>query len=98
WHPVNAHQPVNLIQENGSFMRISRYFPIIGYNAAIELEDSLERIQYGLGPATQLKKLEAPKDNGEDFIGLDMVVSTSAQEQVIGTGKLLKQWEQEGRN
>lgn len=98
WHPINAHQPVNLIQENGSFMRISRYFPIIGYNAAIELEDSLERIQYGLGPATQLKKLEAPKDNGEDFIGLDMVVSTSAQEQVIGTGDLLKQWEQEGRH
>lgn len=98
WHPVNAHQPVNLIQEKGSFMRISRYFPIIGYNAAIELEDSLERVQYGLGPATQLKKLEAPKDNKEDFIALDMIVSTCAQEQVIGTGELLKQWEQEGRN
>nr|MCU0386577.1 hypothetical protein [Flavihumibacter sp.] len=98
WHPVNAHQPVNLIQEKGSFMRISRYFPIIGYHAAMELEDSLERVQYGLGPATQLKKLEAPKDNREDFIALDMIVSTNAQEQVIGTGELLKKWEQEGRN
>jgi hypothetical protein len=98
WYPVNAHQPVNLIQENGSFMRISRYFPIIGYHAAMELEDSLERVQYGLGPATQLKKLEAPKDNREDFIALDMIVSTNAQEQVIGTGELLKKWEQEGRN
>lgn len=98
WHPVNAHQSVNLIQEKGSFMRISRYFPIIGYNAANELEDSLERVQYGLGPATQLKKLEAPKDNKEEFIALDMIVSTSVQEQVIGTGELLKKWEQEGRN
>lgn len=97
WHPVNAHQPVNLIQEKGSFMRISRYFPIIGYNTANELEDSIKRVQNGLGPATQLKKLEAPNNNTDDFIELDMIVSTAETEQVIGTGELMKQWKQEGR-
>lgn len=42
-HPINNHQSFNAIVENGAFMRISNYFPKIGYNLENEIGDELER-------------------------------------------------------
>lgn len=98
WWPVNGHDPVNAIMENGSFMRISRYYPSFGYRSGEEVQDQEQRKLFELGPATASRKLETPNENLQDFIQLDMMVSTAAEQTVVGTGELQKQWTQNGRN
>lgn len=98
WKPVNGHQSFNAIVENGSFMRISRYFPQIGYNVSNEIENEKIRKQYQLGKRTEITRLEAPKVLNDDFISLDMIVSTEANQTVIGIGELTKQWKEKKRN
>ena len=97
WKPVNSHQSFNAIVENGSFMRISRFYPQIGYDASNEIEDEAIRKQFQLGKRTPIKPLEAPKVVNNDFISLDMTVSTETNQTVIGVGELTKQWKEKNR-
>ncbi len=98
WKPVNGHKSFNAIVENGSFMRISRYYPQIGYDASNEIEEESIRKLHKLGKRTEVKKLEAPKVLNDDFISLDMTVSTEKNQTVIGMGELTKQWKEKNRN
>src|SRR5690606_23493307 len=100
WYPVNGHDPVNAILENGSFMRISRYFPAIGYQSGYEISEDQKdkRDEFGLGEATGIKELDAPKNHPQDFINLDMTLSTTSGQTAIGTGELVKKWEKNGRH
>jgi hypothetical protein len=98
WKAVNGHQSFNAIIENGSFMRISRYYPQIGYDTSQEIENENIRKQYQLGKRTEITPLEAPKVLDNDFITLDMTVSTEANQTVIGVGELTKQWKENYRN
>lgn len=97
WHPVNGHDSFNAIVENGSFMRISRYYPQFGYDEGKELTDIQLRKKHGLG-TTKLKKLEAPKDGIDDAIDLNMQISTSKKQIAVGTGALQKKWQVDDRN
>ncbi|UAY55842.1 M1 family aminopeptidase [Arachidicoccus terrestris] len=92
WKAVNRHHSFNSIIRNGSFMRISRYFPSIGYQSSYEIEDKFKRKEYGLGDHTQIRKLETPKTNPQDFINLDMLISTEIDQTAIGTGELIEKW------
>lgn len=98
WKTVNGHQPFNAIIENGSFMRISRFYPRIGYQKENELADEAERKKNGLGKQTPLKKLEDSTRAVADFINLDMVISTDDGQTAVGTGTLMKQWKEGKRN
>jgi len=98
WKPVNGHQSFNAIIENGSFMRISRYYPKIGYQPDYELTDSLERKQMGLGLATQIKKIGDKRSLANDFISLEMTIDTEPGQTAIGIGELTKQWSSNHRN
>lgn len=98
WFPVNGHQSFNSILENGSFSRISRYFPIFGYQQDYEISDVNERKKWGLKTQSSIKKLESPKINSEDFIDLEMTISTSGNQTVAGTGDLMKSWKKDNRN
>lgn len=98
WKPVNGHKSFNAIVENGSFMRISRYFPQIGYDVSNEIEDENIRKQFHLGKRNPIKPLEAPKVLNNDFISLDMTVATAANQTVVGVGELTKQWKEKNRN
>ena len=100
WSPFNRHDPMNAIVGNGSFMRISRYFPVFGYQPGNEIEDEAERKKRNLVAATPLKKLEE-KDNAAydyGFINFDAVISTSENQTAIGTGELINSWKKNGRN
>jgi ABC-2 type transport system permease protein len=97
WKAVNGHESFNAIIENGSFMRISRYYPTFGYLPENEISDSIKRKQYNLGMATPTKSFDAPKVS-QDFINLDMVVSTAAEQTAIGIGELISTWKSKGRN
>lgn len=98
WFPSNGHQSFNSIIENGTFLRISRYFPSIGYQADYELQDDKERAAFGLGKASPIKKVTEAAVYRNDFINLKMIISTEANQTAIGTGDLQKQWQSDGRN
>ncbi|MDQ1857636.1 M1 family aminopeptidase [Chryseobacterium sp. WLY505] len=98
WFAVNGHKSFNAIIEDGSFMRISRYYPTIGYQKDDEIQDEKERDQFKLGKLTELKKPEAPEVSKKDFINLNMIISTEKSQTAIGTGDLIKKWSQSGRN
>ncbi|MFC4685426.1 M1 family aminopeptidase [Epilithonimonas pallida] len=98
WSAVNGHDSFNSIIENGSFMRISRYFPIFGYQADNEIEDEEKRTEFKLGKQSELKKLEAPEVFKKDFINLDMTVSTEKDQTAVGTGDLIRHYRKDNRN
>ena len=97
-YAVNGHQSFNSIIENGSFMRISRYFPLIGYHSNYELDDEKLRTQFKLGTKEELKSVNAAANSIEDFMNLSMVVSTEKDQIAVGTGDLKDQWTNSGRN
>lgn len=97
WQTVNGHESFNAIVQNGTFLRISRYFPQIGYQAGQEIEQKDERKKHQLGTATPLPVLEAPRKNLDDFISLDMTISTTPDQTAIGVGELKRQWQQGNR-
>lgn len=97
WFAVNGHRSFNAIIENGSFMRISRYYPTIGYQKDNEIQDEKQRSQFKLGKLTELKKPEAPEVSKRDFINLTMMISTEKKQTAIGTGDLVRKWSQAGR-
>jgi ABC-2 type transport system permease protein len=98
WSPYNRHDPVNAIVENGSFMRISRYYPIFGYQAGNEIENEAERTRRKMAAATPLKKLEDSSVDDYGFINFEAVISTTEKQTAIGTGELVKNWTEKGRN
>lgn len=98
WEPVNGHKSFNAIIENGSFMRISRYYPQIGYRSDFELSDENERKKFNLGDATHVKKLEDTRTAANDLINLEMIIDTDDGQTAVGTGTLVKEWNEAGRN
>ncbi|MEO8517053.1 MAG: M1 family aminopeptidase, partial [Flavobacterium sp.] len=98
WSPFKGHTPFNSILDNGSFMRISRYFPRFGYQKSNELDDEKERVKRKMKPLASLKKLEDPKVTPYDFIDFESVVSTSDDQIAVGSGDLIRQWKFNNRN
>ncbi|MDC6404650.1 MULTISPECIES: M1 family aminopeptidase [Maribacter] len=98
WFAVNGHQSFNAIVNNGSFMRISNYYPTFGYQNDREIDNVEIRAEFNLGKASELKALESPQVFKNDFINLEMNISTEKSQTAIGTGDLIKQWTANNRN
>ncbi|MCG2615382.1 hypothetical protein LZZ85_13865 [Terrimonas sp. NA20] len=98
WKAVNGHQSFNAIVENGSFMRISRYYPHFGYVLENEIEDETIRKKYNLGAKSAITAFDAPKTANNDFITIDMTISTSGNQTALGVGELTKSWKVQNRN
>nr|WP_293843938.1 M1 family aminopeptidase [uncultured Arsenicibacter sp.] len=84
----NAPAAFNAIVANGSFIRISRYFPQLGYQSENEITDPAERKSRHLPPVS-LKPLDAPPATDHAFIRYDALISTEAPQTVISPGELL---------
>lgn len=97
WNGFSGHQPFNAIVENGTFLRISNYFPGLGYQAGNEIDDEKIREEKNMGKASLLPNPEDSTENNH-FINLDMLVSTDERQTAIGIGELEKQWQKNGRN
>jgi ABC-2 type transport system permease protein len=99
WLPFMDHTPFNSIIENGSFIRISNYFPRFGYQSGNETGNKKERLSRHMRPETPLKQLDEkyPLFN-YDFITLDAVVSTSGSQRAVAVGDLIKSWKHGKRN
>ncbi len=89
---------------NGTFFD-SGYFPTIGYDRNIELDDPRRRREVHLGPLEEL----APRGDQtqslyniffkqSDWITYHAIVSTSGDQIAIAPGYLQRQWQEGGRN
>ncbi|UUC43849.1 ABC transporter permease/M1 family aminopeptidase [Flavobacterium cerinum] len=87
----------NTIVQNGTFIRISNFYPGFGYRSDNEIEDHKERKKRGLEPSTLVIPLERKTDNVETFINLDMTIATASDQTAIGLGTLKKKWKQDNR-
>lgn len=94
WDGFNGHESFNAIIENGSFLRLSNYFPRIGYQNDYELDDMKERVKYGLKERMPVAEIETNSRNINDFIYFNAVVTTAPNQTVIGIGELTRTWTQ----
>ncbi|MBC5773129.1 aminopeptidase [Pontibacter sp. KCTC 32443] len=98
WSPLQQHVPTNAILSNGSFMRISRYFPVLGYQPENEIDNVKERLERGLPEQEPLRHALADALDDYQFIILDAVVSTDEDQTPLGVGELVGSWKKQGRN
>ena len=80
------------------------YFPFIGYNAGIELEDPVRRREEHLPPLEEMKPPGDPYYRNvnlftpdSQWITYHTVVSTSPDQTAIAPGYLKREWSQDGR-
>jgi len=92
--PYTPAEGFNTIVDNGSFSRISRYFPTPGYQPDKEISDPQERQKRQLPALHNVLALDAPRTEANDFILLDATISTSRDQTAIGTGELMQHWTQ----
>jgi ABC-2 type transport system permease protein len=89
---------------NGTFFD-SDYFPYIGYNLGVELDDPRRRKEQHLGPLEELagrgdavQSLNNLFSQESDWITYHTVVSTSADQIALAPGYLKRDWQQDGRH
>ena len=98
--PLKGHESFNAIVGNGAFMRISNYFPGIGYNSDMEIEDKNEREARGMSVANSIIKADAPltKPYNYEFINFDALISTSGDQTAVSVGELINSFKKDNRN
>lgn len=99
WSPLKGHVPFNSIIENGSFIRISRYFPVFGYQQENEITNRIERTKRRMEPQSKLPSIDMPIQNpyNYEFTNVDLTISTQEDQIVIAPGTLAAQWKSDGR-
>ena len=98
WNPFTKHKPFNAIIKNGSFLRISNYFPSLGYQSENEISDNEERKNRKLGKQTDVLSLNSPHYSQSNFINFEAILSTSKGQTGICVGELVGTWTKGSRN
>jgi ABC-type transport system involved in multi-copper enzyme maturation permease subunit len=99
---TNGPSNTNVVA-NGTFFNSMSYFPHLGYQSEVELQDRNDRRKYGLGPIERMRKpddMQARMSNGltdSDWMNLDTTVSTSPDQIAIAPGYLQREWTANGR-
>ncbi len=92
--------------QNGTFFN-NQIAPQIGYQAGGEMTDRNDRRKYGLKekdlmPALERNCVEHCRNtylsDSSDWVSVDTVISTSADQMAVAPGSLLKEWNENGRN
>ncbi|MFL6280879.1 MAG: hypothetical protein ACJ731_12260, partial [Vicinamibacterales bacterium] len=84
------------ILENGSYIMTNRSFPTIGYRESYEIENPRERRRHGLPVSPVVDTAEhdiAPAERAR----FDVTISTAADQRVVAPGRLIREWEHDGR-
>lgn len=97
WSPFKGHVAFNSIIDNGSFIRMSNYFPSFGYETGNEITNGTERERRGLPKERVLAGIDSDVA-ATTFTTMDMVVSTSEDQRAVGVGELIKEWRANDRN
>lgn len=83
---------------NGTFSRISRYYPVAGYNSDNEIDDPRERAYRKMAPRSRGRLSEKRDSSGYYFVQVETTIATSADQVAIAIGTLRKHWQQQHRN
>ena len=91
-----------MVVENGTYMMSFRSFPTVGYRASYEIQNSRERKRQGLPESTAYDSSREllPHDElqGAEWIRFDMTIATAGDQTAIAPGRLVRAWNQDGRN
>jgi ABC-2 type transport system permease protein len=89
---------------NGTFFG-QEFFPIIGYDPMIEIDDPRRRREEHLGPLEEMAERGDPRHSrislfttNSDWITYHTIVSTSSDQIAISPGYLARSWQKEGRH
>lgn len=94
------------IVENGTFFNNKDILPVIGYNSSYEISEKNDRKDFDLAPKERMPRLtrnchEACAVNylaqDADWVTVNCEFGTSADQIAIAPGKLIKQYEKNGR-
>jgi hypothetical protein len=96
------------IIENGSFLNNGAVLPNLGYNKNAELGDRNTRKKYGLRPKDRMPELVRDTcteacmvnyltDGLSDWVAVETVISTSADQLAIAPGELIEEWQEGDR-
>ena len=96
------------IIRNGTFINNMAVLPSMGYYEGAELSDKNDRKKYDLPPKDRMPELDSSNkalrmsnyltDGRADWVKMETYISTSADQIAIAPGKLIKEWQEEGRN
>jgi hypothetical protein len=78
---------------NGTYIELEKYVPFLGYNDRYETQHPLERKKKGMPPYTPLFS----SDSVNHLINLETTISTTAPQQVVTVGTLLRSWSANNR-
>jgi len=96
--PFNDLIRFNTILHNGTFIRISNFYPGFGYQSDNGIDDPKERKRRGMAPVSLVKPLEQKATVPPAFINLEMTIGTTSDQTAIGIGELQKTWKTNKRN
>jgi ABC-type transport system involved in multi-copper enzyme maturation permease subunit len=107
-HPRGFEDNLSMtgVVQNGSFLN-SGTAPQIGYQEGNELTNPNDRKRFGLKEKDLMPTLERDCSadctntyisNNSDWVNVDTVISTSADQMAIAPGSLIREWQQDGRN
>jgi ABC-2 type transport system permease protein len=91
------------IAYNGTFINHS-YFPALGYNPSMEIEDEQERFEYGLGnrhkDLSETARGTTVNQYGDDAdrIRFEALISTEGDQIAIAPGRLKRTWKENNRS
>jgi len=95
--PFRKNDAANQILYNGTFSRISRYYPIPGYDVNSEIDNPRERTRRKMPERNNLLLLSDSRDTST-FVTMETLISTDSGQTAIAAGSLRKQWRRQGRN
>lgn len=88
---------------NGTFFS-QEFFPVVGYNPSLELDDPRRRREEHLGALEEMAERGDPRHSRislftptSDWITYHTIVSTSSDQIAIAPGYLARAWEKDGR-
>ena len=93
------------IVQNGTFFN-NQICPQIGYPKQYELTNKNDRRKHGLGEPERMPPLEPDNlvargntyiSNSSDWVDVETIISTSADQIAVAPGSLVKEWEEDGR-
>lgn len=95
-------QQDDAVVENGTFLMNLRGFPTLGYRESYELPDLRERRKRGLSGASTAALAEngahgAVDPSTDEWIDLNLTVSTAGDQIALAPGRLERSWERDGR-
>ena len=98
---LKGYETSKEIVANGTYISFRSFEPRLAYRSSLEISDSFEREKRGL-PRIEDESVEDEHLHLSDIsfgrLDYETIISTQADEIAIGSGKLLKQWTENGRN